>query len=239
MKSMEINLETNGEEIIENTRRVKKGGRKVKSTHKYFMERLYKSNEKYRNGEFEIVGEYTSMRNSIACKCKNDGNLWYPKADNLLHNNHGCPKCRDNSRMVKLEEFKRRLVINNIYFKNGDFEIAESTYKGVAKSIMCKCKCGHTWTPNAQNLLVGNRGKGCGCPICNGYIKPKSVTFKFKDNISKFKSISQFTRHINSSECTFNRHLRQIRMVTKTPSMREDTYKKIEKFEGGKFEIND
>ena len=74
-----------------------------KLTHEEFIKRLVVKNERFANGDFEVLEEYITKRSRLKCRCKVDGYVWYPTADSLL-SGRGCPKCG-----IRIAGDKRRL----------------------------------------------------------------------------------------------------------------------------------
>jgi Zn finger protein HypA/HybF involved in hydrogenase expression len=64
------------------------------------------------------------------------------------------------------EEFIRVLRERNSKYSSGAFEVI-GRYQSDRERVQCKCnRCGHTWLPQASNLLSGQ-----GCPKCSGTMK--------------------------------------------------------------------
>ena len=57
----------------------------------------YEKNDHYRNGEFEVIGEYINQTTPIACECPIHGVWKSSRPGNLLNGNIGCPKCKNTS----------------------------------------------------------------------------------------------------------------------------------------------
>jgi len=88
-----------------------------------FCQKLYEKNTHYRNGEFEIVGNYVNAHTVIACECPVHG-IWNTSRPNgLLTQNSGCPICASAS--------KRRGDIN-------DEKIMELLRMGYSKHKIAK-----------------------------------------------------------------------------------------------------
>jgi len=64
-----------------------KNGLMRMTSHFDFMEKLSKSNP-----GIELIGEYKGANESIKCKCKVCGNVWNPRAHDVLLGS-GCPEC--------------------------------------------------------------------------------------------------------------------------------------------------
>ena len=67
---------------------------------KAFLEKLREKNEHYRNGEFEIVGDYINADTPIACECPVHGRWDTSRPSYLLHGG-GCPKSVINNNLDK------------------------------------------------------------------------------------------------------------------------------------------
>lgn len=61
-----------------------------KKSHEEFIEEFYEKNPNAEN--IEILGEYINNKTKIKCRCRIDGEIWYPTPSDLLRG-HNCPKC--------------------------------------------------------------------------------------------------------------------------------------------------
>ena len=77
-----------------------------------FKEKLYKANEKYRNGLFKVTGDYKGSHQPIECYCKKHG-YWNTSVPASLLAGVGCPKC---SQAKPRETNKTAQIVR--YFKN-------------------------------------------------------------------------------------------------------------------------
>ena len=73
-------------------------GKNRRTTQLDFVDKLSKSNP-----GIEIIGEYSGAFEPIKCKCKVCGNIWSPRAHDVLLGS-GCPEC-SNSATSFLEQF--------------------------------------------------------------------------------------------------------------------------------------
>lgn len=89
-----------------------------KFTHEEFLEKLYESNSHYRNGEFEVIGDYCGLNKHIMIE-DNLGRY------NILANDLLKKNSKPSIYVVldKTDYFKKEVYLKNKYYRNGDFEI--------------------------------------------------------------------------------------------------------------------
>ena len=126
-------------------------------THEQFMEEVAA-----RNPSVEVLGHYEGSSKPIKARCRKCGNVWHPRAGNVLHGS-GCPKCARKrfsaSRRKTHEQF-----VEEVAARNPSVEVL-GHYEGSSKPVWTRCReCGHVWKPRAQSLLTGGS-----CPKCSGH----------------------------------------------------------------------
>ena len=80
-------------------------GKHHKRTQEEFIEDVYKVNP-----DIEVIGDFTKVADKIKFKCKNCGNVWEAKPNNIL-NGKGCPVCKTSKGEKRVKNF---LEANNI-----------------------------------------------------------------------------------------------------------------------------
>lgn len=119
-----------------------------KFTHEEFLQKLYESNSHYRNGEFEIIGQYDGLGNHIIVRDYfGDYNI---TPNDLLKRN---VKPSILTAIDKTEYFKKEVLLKNKHYRNGEFEII-SNYLGRKSSVQVKYK-GHVYNVSVPQLLEG------------------------------------------------------------------------------------
>jgi len=104
----------------------------------------------------EVLGEYRSSYDTILCRCGDCGYEWEPRANNLINENAGCPRCSGTI------HYTNQSFISKVGLVNPDFELLEP-YSNGNVSILCRCrKCGYEWKAAPVRLLK----KRSGCPRC-------------------------------------------------------------------------
>lgn len=127
----------------------------VQMTHDEFIKRVRAVNK-----NILVLGQYTTTKAPILCRCKTCGYEWSPIGDSLL-SGKGCRRCayKENQKKAVMthEEFVSKL--NQI---NENITVL-GLYKGTNKGISCKCNvCGNEWRTKPHYLLTGR-----GCPACS------------------------------------------------------------------------
>ena len=145
-------------------------------TTKEFLKALYENNAHYRNGEFEVIGDYVNSQMPIKCRCPVHGVWNTSKPTALLYKNGSCPKCRGLNRTT--EDFLNDLTIKNAHYKNGEFFIL-GEYVSATDPIECECPVQGRWKTTPQTLL-----KGVGCKRCS-YLKNGSAKKPSKEEFLK------------------------------------------------------
>ena len=128
----------------------------VKLTHEEFIKKLKRDNPNY--GSFDVLTPYGGMSAKIKCRCKICDTIWFPKANDLIRAQSGCPSCSGNV------AFTHDRFILDFCQKNPNYKdiMLLSKYDGMLNRIQCKCKrCGCEWSPLASSLI-----QGTGCPDC-------------------------------------------------------------------------
>lgn len=125
----------------------------------HFLTLLFDNNEHYRNGEFEVIGEFVDSSKHIKCRCKIHGEWDTTSASHLLYRNANCPKC-SNRYQITQEEFLEKLKLKNEHYRNGEFKVI-SVYSSRSKAMECMCPIHNVWKTSASSLLLGS-----GCPKC-------------------------------------------------------------------------
>lgn len=146
------------------------------------------------NPNIEILGEYTSNKNKILCRCKVDNNEWYTAPSNLLNGN-GCPLCGIKRRAIASKKSNEEFLLE---FKelNTNIELL-SEYSDAKTKIYCKCKkCNNKWYSYPNNIL-----KKHGCPMCAKNYKYGHETFVKKvENCQDGKDYIVLSKYNKSSE---------------------------------------
>lgn len=157
-----------------------------KKSHNEFIEEMAQNKP-----DIEVLGQYTSARSKILCRCKKCGFEWSVMASSVLHKK-GCPKC-GKSLKLSHEEFVNRIkdIDPNI--------IILSTYKNSASKVLVQCKlCGQTWNARAGHLLQGHGCKRCKIKetkkdYCNDIYLRYLI-----DNFPQISIVSEIPKSINS-----------------------------------------
>lgn len=135
-----------------------------KKTNKEFVAELRK---KY--PEAEVLDEYVNAKTAIKIRCKQCGEVWLAKPNNLLKGTR-CPKCYGTSKKSSSEFLSQ---VNKI---NKSIELVED-YKNARTKIKVRCKkCGHEWKCR-PNDLIREDGRNTGCPQCAGNRKKSHEIF--------------------------------------------------------------
>lgn len=114
--------------------------------------------------DLSVLGQYTSMRDNILCKCKVCDHNWSAPAQHIWKNTSGCPACAfkriaDENRKTH-DEF---LLDLEKYNKDFNKIIISNKYQSSVVKLDAKCLvCDHIWHPLPPVLL-----RGSGCPVCN------------------------------------------------------------------------
>ncbi len=109
--------------------------------------------------QIEILGEYKSSYDPIHCRCMVCGYEWFPRSNNLLNENAGCPQCAGSV------HYSNQEFISKVHTTNPDFELLEP-FTSMGVSILCRCKkCGYEWKASPARLLQERSG----CPKCIGH----------------------------------------------------------------------
>ena len=118
--------------------------------------------------------EYSGVKTKAVMKCSIDGFEWLVTANNLIHNNRGCPQCSGKRRWTAIER------VNQI--SDGGvvrFERWLDGYSGTKSRAVVSCvKCDYEY----DVLITSIIHKRSGCPSCYGKIN------RSQDDCEKFIS---------------------------------------------------
>ena len=118
--------------------------------------------------------EYSGVKTKAVMKCSIDGFEWLVTANNLIHNNRGCPQCSGRRRWTAIER------VNQI--NDGGvvrFERWLDGYSGTKSRAVVSCvKCDYEY----DVLITSIIHKRSGCPSCYGKIN------RSQDDCEKFIS---------------------------------------------------
>lgn len=105
--------------------------------------------------------EYSGVKTKVVMKCSIDGFEWLVTANNLIHNNRGCPQCSGKRRWTAIE------MVNQI--NDGGvvrFERWLDGYSGTKSRAVVSCvKCDYEY----DVLITSIIHKRSGCPSCAKY----------------------------------------------------------------------
>lgn len=135
-----------------------------------FLEELVEKNSHYRNGEFQVTGEYLKSDAPVDCYCPIHGTWKTSTPNHLLSRNGSCPECAKPRRRNKLsrtmDQFLDELLEKNSHYRNGEFRVV-GKYINSDTPIVCECLVHGKWdTSRPSDLLHGG-----GCPKCSGVAK--------------------------------------------------------------------
>ena len=109
--------------------------------------------------DIEVLGMYQNAHTKILCRCKNCGNTWESKPNNLL-NGEGCGACAQTRRTL-LQTKTHEEFVSEMAAKSPSIEIV-GRYTNAHTRVGCRCRlCGNEWAPFPFDLLNGS-----GCPEC-------------------------------------------------------------------------
>lgn len=147
-----------------------------KQTKQEFLEKLFEQNNFYRNGDFEVIGEYVNSKTPILCKCPVHGPWDTTTPNDLLSKNRGCPKCAETIRKESYLESRLKKGKNDLVSlypnlinewdktKNSKYDISKLTIHCKYK-VWWKCSvCGYEWQATISNRTINDSG----CPYCAG-----------------------------------------------------------------------
>lgn len=130
-----------------------------KLTHEIFMDNVRNKNERVRNGQIEVRGDFTKTSDRIECYCNKHNVTWNPTAASL-YKNIGCKECAkegiSNKNLMTHDEF-----VEGLKEINNNIEVI-GKYIGMYEDITIKFRCGHIWTTKAVNVYY----KNIKCPYC-------------------------------------------------------------------------
>ena len=161
------------------------------------------------NPSIEVLGEYTSRKDRILCRCKDCGREWKAISGELL-NGVGCRECFYRKLSVKFtnnhDEFVERL-----HDSSPNIEIL-STYHKAQEHVKCRCSiCNCEWSATPNHLLSGR-----GCPDCAKTNRVRTQTkthMNFIDEIrDMFPEIDVISNYVSSHikvKCRCNKCLNE------------------------------
>lgn len=118
--------------------------------------------QKAKGNEYELLGEYTTMKTKTKFKHLGCGYTWDTSPDNMLRSKKGCPRCAGNAR-VTTEDF-----IKTVRESVGDEYAVEGTYVNARKPIAIRHNvCGtllHV-APHSFTVL------GTRCKVCSNRVR--------------------------------------------------------------------
>lgn len=132
-----------------------------KLTNEEFIRRVNEKNDRVRNGEIEIRGEFINTSNRIECYCNKHDVLWNPIADSL-YKNIGCRECAKEGISEK-NSMTHEEYVDGLHARNGAIKVL-TKYYGMDKNITVELGCGHLWTTKAAYVYY----RDFGCPYCSG-----------------------------------------------------------------------
>ena len=134
-----------------------------KLTRDEFIRRAKEKNEKIRNGDVEVLGEYASASDRIQCVCHIHNIVWHPFAASL-YKGIGCKQCRTDAvtvaRTKTNEGFQDELIILRA---NGRDIYTDDIYVNSRTKMLFYCSKNHKWFSTPNDIL-----SGYGCPYCSG-----------------------------------------------------------------------
>lgn len=148
-----------------------------KLTHEEFLTRLWENNEHYRNGKFEVIGEYDGLNSYIVVR---DYFGDYNITPNELLKRNVKPSILTTT--DKTEYFKKEVLLKNKHYRDGEFKII-SEYLGRKSSIQVEYK-GQVYNVSVPQLLKGKLPD-----IKSSFDKTLFWLHKFKEERSDFDNI--------------------------------------------------
>lgn len=153
-----------------------------RKTQREFEKELFKK----RNGEYKVVGKYTTIRSKILVKHIKCGYEWEPRADSILNGYSGCPKCSSDKAGFKHggNSTNIQIGLNDLWSTAAEFaKLLNNPFDGykVGKSsrklVEWKCpNCGHI-QKRKVNTVTHN---GLYCEMCNDdFSKPEKFMRSF------------------------------------------------------------
>lgn len=134
-----------------------------KLTHEMFITKVMERNEKVRNGDIEIVGEYVSASDRIQCVCHIHDVVWSPFAASL-YKGIGCKQCRSdavgNAKRKTYKQFQEELAQLR---QHGRDIYSDDIYISDCTKIYFHCSKQHKWQARPNDIFNGD-----GCPYCSG-----------------------------------------------------------------------
>lgn len=141
-----------------------------KLTKEEFRKKAFEKNERIRNGDIEIRGEYVGADVPIECYCNNHDLIFYPTPSNL-YRGQGCKQCKYDA-ISKARRLSEDEFVQKVYKVHGDSVIPIGKYVNHCTDTDFQCDKGHIWSATPNRILAG-----CGCPYCAG----KKVLIGFND----------------------------------------------------------
>jgi len=107
----------------------------------------------------------TNIRIKFACLIDGCNYVWDAFIGNIIHNDHGCPRCAKNAKLTN-DIIDEKLVPKNI--KRID------DYISVIIPLKLECLiCKYEWRTNIRNVIRDK--KSSGCPSCSGKVRLTNI----------------------------------------------------------------
>ena len=148
---------------------------------KYTQEDFEAIVESEGNGEYEVLGKYTTVENKVKIRHKSCNHI-YQVSPAHFKNGRRCPECakklRADAKRKTQDEFEKdvKAVHGEEYIVLGEY------YSSTTKVKMKHNICGYIWDVVAGSILLGH-----GCPRCNSSKGEKSIRSYLENNNIVFK----------------------------------------------------
>lgn len=167
----------------------KKSGDKKRFSFEYVEKELAKLNPFVKI----ISDQYLGANEDMVCKCLKHDIVWTSKWV-LLKNGNGCPQCSSESKMLSMEEVRKR-----IHDVHPNIEIISDTYSGVKSMLECRCKIdGEIWLAPYERLIIGKH-KCKKCIARKRYENIKKIVSKKHPNIEILSD--EYTKSYLKTKC--------------------------------------
>lgn len=128
----------------------------AKLTQEQVIERI----EKKQEGQYEVIGMYTTKSDPIKIRCRNCGLEWSCDANSLFRNRIG-KECKHHINLT--QEIAEKRILNA---SNGNISLI-AKYEGAKIPAMMYCKtCDYKWKTEPYVIY----GMNMGCPRCSGKV---------------------------------------------------------------------
>jgi hypothetical protein len=132
---------------------------------------------------FKLIStEYIDCSKKIKVMCS-FGHEWEVACTSIIHSNSGCPYCAHQF-TLSYEEAKARIEARG-------FELVSTEYIDSMSKLKLRCKLGHEWEANYNNIVNNKRG----CPYCSG--KAKYTLEEIRDRVSQLGFELLSTKYVN------------------------------------------